>query len=206
MQAIFESRGLNNNNSARIFVPSKIKDDGLKLINKKKVISLYSSEFSQRLMLSLIKPKTYLLDQYKNSNNLETIAKILTMQDIAIISAPALSILKWANLALLRKGLKKSILNLPKEQNPELLNLLKTINNKGIESASIEIQKALSNAFSDANIIFSVSSLINNQWASIRKFMKWKKGHEKSPVFTFQVKQVHLQLQLIKDPLNILQK
>ena len=56
MQAIFESSGLNRNSSAIIFVPSRIKIDGLQSHEGQKYISIYSSEFSQRVMLSIIKP------------------------------------------------------------------------------------------------------------------------------------------------------
>ncbi|MFW9830087.1 MAG: hypothetical protein ACFFEY_21140, partial [Candidatus Thorarchaeota archaeon] len=57
MQAIFESSGLNRRLSAVIFVPSRIKIDGLQSYEGQKYLSLYSSEFSQRVMLSLIKPQ-----------------------------------------------------------------------------------------------------------------------------------------------------
>ena len=56
MQAIFESSGLNRKTSAIIFVPSRIRIDGLKSYKSQDYISLYSSEFSQRVMLSIIKP------------------------------------------------------------------------------------------------------------------------------------------------------
>ena len=69
MQAIFESSGLNSKSSAIVFVPSRLKFDGIRTYKDKKYISLYSSEFSQRIMLSVIKPKSYLLYEYKNSSN-----------------------------------------------------------------------------------------------------------------------------------------
>ena len=54
MQAIFESSGLNPKTSAVIFVPSRTKIDGINKLEGKEYISLYSSEFSQRLMLSIM--------------------------------------------------------------------------------------------------------------------------------------------------------
>ena len=90
MQAIFESSGLDSNSSAIIFVPSRLKFDGVRSFEDKNYISLYSSEFSQRIMLSVVKPKSYLLYEYKDSRNLKTISKILTMDNISVISAPAL--------------------------------------------------------------------------------------------------------------------
>jgi len=73
MQAIFESSGLNRRSSVIIFIPSRIKIDGLQSYEDQKYISLYSSEFSQRVMLSIIKPQSYTFYEYKNSKNLEII-------------------------------------------------------------------------------------------------------------------------------------
>jgi len=179
MQAIFESSGLDSKKSGVIFVPSRIKHDGLNTIDNKQLISLYSAEFSQRLMLSLIRPDSYLLDQYKNSNNLEIIAKILSMEEIAIISAPALTILKWADLFRFRQGLEKSLNITPNEEFSELTALFKLIERSGLEKASLQIQNRLSEKLSKATIVFSISSLSPVEWALIRNFMNWKKGEEK---------------------------
>ena len=54
MQAIFESSGLDSKSSAIIFVPSRLKFDGIRTYKEKKYVSLYSSEFSQRIMLSVL--------------------------------------------------------------------------------------------------------------------------------------------------------
>ncbi|MFX1497325.1 MAG: hypothetical protein ACFFBH_07350 [Promethearchaeota archaeon] len=179
MQAIFESSGLNRNSSAVIFVPSRIKFDGLKTFEGQRYISLYSSEFSQRVMLSIIKPKAFSFYEYKNSKNLDVIAKILSLEGIAVISAPALTILGWADLEKLQTGIKNSLENLPKEKNSILEKFLSIIERKGIEKASEIIQNKLSEKLSEATLIFSISSLSEQNWSLIRKFMKWKKGNER---------------------------
>ena len=69
MQAIFESSGLDSKSSAIIFVPSRLKFDGIRTYEEKNYVSLYSSEFSQRITLSTIKPQSYLFCEYKNSKN-----------------------------------------------------------------------------------------------------------------------------------------
>lgn len=179
MQAIFESSGLTRNSSAVIFVPSRIKIDGLQTFEGQEYISLYSSEFSQRVMLSIIKPKAYSFYEYKNSKNLDVIAEILSLDKITVISAPALIVLGWANLEKLKAGIKKSLKNLPKEKNPMLKKLVFDIEKNGIEKASEIIQKRLSEKLSDATLIFSISSLSEENWSLIRKFMKWEKGNER---------------------------
>jgi len=179
MQAIFESSGLNRRSSAVIFVPSRIKIDGLQSYEGQKYISLYSSEFSQRVMLSIIKPSIYTFYEYKNSKNLEVISKILSLDNIAVISAPAITILGWANLEKFKIGIKKSLENLPKDKNPFLNELLSIIEKEGIEEASKIIQKRLSEKLSEATLIFSISSLSDHNWLMIRKFMGWEKGRER---------------------------
>ncbi|MFX1595709.1 MAG: hypothetical protein ACFFBK_06570, partial [Promethearchaeota archaeon] len=179
MQAIFESSGLNSNSSAIIFVPSRLKFDGIQTYKEQKYISLYSSEFSQRIMLSIIKPKSYLFYEYKNSRNLEILSKILTMQKISVISAPATTILGWADINRLQSGIKKSINLINSNHNPVLESLLLKINKKGIEYVSKEIQKELSEKLAESTLVFSISSLSNSDWELIRKFMKWEKGKEK---------------------------
>jgi len=179
MQAIFESSGLTNKNSAIIFVPSRIKHDGLQDYAGQEYISLYSSEFSQRIMLSIVKPQSYLFYEYKYAKTLDIIAKMLQLEDVAVISAPALTILGWANRDKLKSGIKASLSNLPEEQNPELISLINMINDKGLEEAVRLIQKKLSRKLSGATIVFSVSSLSEENWNLIRKFMHWEKGNEK---------------------------
>ncbi|MEJ2295811.1 MAG: hypothetical protein P8Y23_13730 [Candidatus Lokiarchaeota archaeon] len=179
MQAIFESSGLSKDKSAIIFVPSRIKYDGLQTYNGQDYISLYSSEFSQRVMLSIIKPKSYLLYEYKFAKSLPIIAKMLQLKEVAVISAPALTILNWANKDKLKAGIAASLQKLPEKQDAVLKELIHMIQDKGLEDASNIIYKRLSKKLSHATIIFSISSLSEDNWNLIRNFMKWEKDKEK---------------------------
>ncbi len=179
MKAIFESSGLSNQKSAIIFVPSRIKYDGLQISNGQDYISLYSSEFSQRIMLSIVKPQSYLFYEYKNAKNLEIIAKMLQLENIAVVSAPALTILGWANQDKLKAGIAASLQRLPDDPDPVLQELMNMIKEKGLEEASGIIQQRLSKKLSGATIVFSISSLSEDNWNLIRKFMNWEKGREK---------------------------
>jgi len=179
MQAIFESSGLNSKESAVIFVPSRTKYDGKNIINEKKVISLYSSEFSQRIMLSVIKPESYLLFEYKYSKDLNIISKILSLNKISVISAPAATILGWADINEFQNGIEKSLVQLKNVQDESLQKLVDMIKREGINRATLKIQKLLSDKLSKATVIFSTSSLNTSQWKIIRKFMKWKVGKER---------------------------
>ncbi|MFX0021162.1 MAG: hypothetical protein ACFE9S_02480 [Candidatus Hermodarchaeota archaeon] len=179
MQAIFESSGLNTKNSAVIFVPSRIRTDGFQSNDGQDYISLYSSEFSQRVMLSIIKPHSYTFFEYKNSKNLDIISKILSLNKISVISAPAITILGWADLHKFQIGIKKSLETLSKEKSSLLDELLIIIEKEGIEQGSEIIQSKLSEKLSKSTIVFSISSLSEQNWSLIRKFMKWEKGKEK---------------------------
>jgi hypothetical protein len=179
MQAIFESSGLTNEKSVVIFVPSRIKHDGLQTYNGQDYISLYSSEFSQRIMLSIIKPHSYLFYEYKNAKSLEVIAKMLQLEDIAVISAPALTILGWADRGKLKAGISASLQKVPEDPDPILQELIAIIKKKGLEEASGIIQERLSKKLSGATIVFSISSLSEDNWNLIRNFMNWEKGKEK---------------------------
>ncbi|MHA2008759.1 MAG: hypothetical protein ACXABO_20725 [Promethearchaeota archaeon] len=179
MQAIFESSGLNSRLDAVIFVPSRLKIDGLKNFEDKKYISLYSSEFSQRLMLSIIKPNNYTLFEYKKSKSLDIIAKILSLEKISTLSAPALTILGWADLEKLQLGLQKSLKFIQYNDNNILEKLYQKVERLGIKAAAKEIQELLSKKVKNATIVFSTSSLSEKDWQSIRKFMKWEQGKER---------------------------
>ncbi|MFX0164789.1 MAG: hypothetical protein ACFE9V_05660, partial [Candidatus Hodarchaeota archaeon] len=144
MQAIFESGGLDSNSSVVIFVPSRLKNDGLNFYEGRDYISLYSSEFSQRIMLSIVKPKSYLFYEYKYSKNLEIISQILTMEEISVISAPAITILGWADINRLKTGLKKSVDLLKQTRNSQLDQLILEIKRKGLESTARRLQSKLS--------------------------------------------------------------
>ncbi|MFW9896404.1 MAG: hypothetical protein ACFFD7_11415, partial [Candidatus Thorarchaeota archaeon] len=179
MQAIFESSGLSSHSSAIIFVPSRLNLDGLKYYKDKKYISLYSSEFSQRVMLSIIKPNSYTFFEYKNSKRLDVIAKILSLEKISTLSAPALTILGWADIEKFQHGLQESMQHVKGDGGPLLEKLISKVENKGIMKAAIEIQRALSKKLSQTTIVFSISSLSEKDWVIIRKFMNWEKGEEK---------------------------
>jgi len=130
-------------------------------------------------MLSLIKPNSYLLYEYKKSKDLEIISKILSMEDISVISAPAITILGWADIERLQKGLSNSIVNSKEKFNSSDISLKNLIKREGMKRASKIIQEKLSEKFAKATIIFSTSSLSEKDWMLIRKFMRWKKGEEK---------------------------
>ncbi|MFO8017649.1 MAG: hypothetical protein R6U96_03380 [Promethearchaeia archaeon] len=180
MQAIFESADLSNNSSAVIFVPSRLKKDGIQKLNQKKYISLYSLEFSQRIALATINPHSYLLAPYKESYNLRTIAKILELKKISTISTSFLTILGWAN----HEKMKQKIKNSQKEidpssvQNDMLVKLLKLIKYEGIDKATTKIQERLSEKIKDAYLISGISSL-NVQKKIIHNFMHWQENRDK---------------------------
>ena len=179
MQAIFESSGLDSKSSAIIFVPSRLKFDGIRTYEEKNYVSLYSSEFSQRITLSTIKPQSYLFCEYKNSKNLDILSKILGIDNISVISAPAITILGWADINRLKIGIKKSLDSINQSQDPLKEKFLLEIQKKGLDSVSREIQSRLSEKLKNATLIFSISSLSESDWELIRRFMKWEKGEEK---------------------------
>ncbi|TXT59085.1 MAG: hypothetical protein BAJALOKI1v1_1480002 [Promethearchaeota archaeon] len=181
MRAIFESSGLDSRGSAVIFVPSRMLFDGINEYLGKSYISLYSSELSQRIVISLIKPKSYVLYPYKDVYNLKVLDFILNMPRISVISAPAATLLKWADITRLKSGINQFIANQNK-QNASILKenqLFKFIEKEGIEKGVPLIQKRLSEKISQANVIFSISSLDEERWNLIRSFMKWEKGKER---------------------------
>ncbi|MFW9947860.1 MAG: hypothetical protein ACFFDX_13630, partial [Candidatus Odinarchaeota archaeon] len=95
------------------------------------------------------------------------------------ISAPALTILGWADLEKFKSYLQKSLEDLPDYKSSILENLISMIEKIGIQKASKVIQEKLSEKLCKATIIFSISSLSEQNWALIRKFMKWEKGKER---------------------------
>ena len=179
MQAIFESSGLNPKSSIVIFVPSRLKNDGINLYEGKSYISLYSSEFSQRLMLSIIKSSSYTLFEYKNAKNIEIVTKILSMDDISAVSAPASTILGWADIEKFQIGLKNSLDQIKYVENPLLETFLIKIKKEGIKNTAKQIQNLLSKKISKATVVFGISSLSENEWETIRKFMNWERGKER---------------------------
>lgn len=177
MQAIFEASGLNSHSSAILFVPSRNKGDGITYMNDYPVVKLYSAEFSQRLAVSLIKPHSYVLDEFKQYSSIQTLAHVLSLEKVSVVSAPATVILGWAHRERLHKKLKKSL-----ESGPEdaaIQPLLELISRKGLNRAVDIIQDRLSDLLSESTFIFSTSSLSPESWSLIRTFLHWKKGEER---------------------------
>ncbi|MFO7966928.1 MAG: hypothetical protein R6U44_04950 [Archaeoglobaceae archaeon] len=160
MQAIFDSSNLTKNSSAVIFVPTRLATDGFDGRN----VRLYSSEFSQRLVLSMFDPKSYLIDFYKNSRDVEVLSSILEMEDVSVVSAPASTILKWADIHSLQGGMEKSY------RNNKECKVSKLIDKLGVEKAAKEVQNNLSEKLKDSTFIFSFTSLNSQQWNKIKEF------------------------------------
>lgn len=173
MTAIFESSGLNHNSSAIIFVPSRTSMDGIKTHKERKYVSLYSSEFSQRVVISIIKPKQYLFYEYKDAFNLEILTRILSMESPSVISAPAAIILGWADLERLKRGIAKSLRDTSEftEYSSEIYNYIKK---EGLHDGVNKLKRLLSEKISSCTLIFSTSSLKKQQWSSISDFMNWE--------------------------------
>ncbi len=181
MRAIFDSSGLEKTSSAVIYVPSRLNGDGLSTaIDGRTLINLYSSEFSQRLVLSLINPRNYVLDVYKSSRSLFSIAKILSLEEVSVISAPSATVLGWSDIDRLQRGIERS-LHMVKDENDSLMfaSLKRLVKNNGARKAAIEIQKKLSNKLSNSTLIFSTTSLTEVEWSKIRGFFNWRKGEER---------------------------
>jgi hypothetical protein len=181
MQAIFQTSGLNHKSKVAIFVPGRLQGDGLSQIERKNVIRLYSSEFSQRLVLALITPSAYVLDEYRNVTDLNTIAHLLALEHLDVISAPATTLMKWASINQLQKGIRRSYRRYT--QNPSVSSetdeIVLTIQKMGIPAATVHIQQQLKKLLHGACAIFGISSLTNPQWMMIREFMDWQRGRER---------------------------
>lgn len=180
MKAIFEASGLDSDTSAVIFVPSRMYFDGINHTNHTDYISLYSSEFSQRLVISIFNPRSYVFYPYREVYNLDVLSSILSLGKISVVSAPAATLLKWADFSRFKSGIKKYITNV-KNNDKHILNgieLYELIKNEGIDEGVRKIQHLLSEKITPANLIFSISSLNEEKWDLIRSFMKWEKGKE----------------------------
>jgi hypothetical protein len=175
MQAIFEASGLTSRTAAVIFVPTRARTDGI-TYGEKTVVRLYSAEFSQRLVLSMIQPRSYLLYQYKDAYTLPVLAKLLSMDTISVVSAPFLILLGWANLKKLEKGLEQSLKT--DDDTPAVLELKKMITKKGVKEAAVTIQRTLSRKFQDTTFIFSATGMTEKEWGTLRHFLHWEKGRE----------------------------
>jgi hypothetical protein len=177
MQAIFESSGVSSRSHVAIFVPSRLSGDGLSVQEGKPVIRLYSSEFSQRLVLALLKPTQYFFNHYRNSQSLPYIAQLLAMKHIDVLSAPASTILGWAHTSRLRRGLQRSIQSHSKSTLAEIADSLdipiKKFDASHLEAFTQYIQERLQEVLVSATLIFSTSSLSEADWTLLRAFMNW---------------------------------
>jgi hypothetical protein len=182
MRAIFESSGLDKDSAAIIFVPSRIRYDGLEESEDSKIVRLYTSEFSQRLILSLINPKSYLIDFYRNSRSVSTLSRMLSMDNISVVSAPYKTILGWVDAQRMRRSLKISLSSKDSDKSPldpEEISLIEMTKKKGLEKAVALIQERLKKKLSKATLIFSSTGLSEQEWVKIRRFFNWKKGEER---------------------------
>lgn len=171
MKAIFESSGLTQKGSSIIFVPNRLSGDGHNDHSGFNSVRLYSSEFSQRLTLSVIKPKSYLMEFYQNSRSIPTLTRILDLDDIQVLSAPASTILNWADPHRLKKGLERSYQEMKKEGGE--FSLASLIERSGSAGAVKEVQKRLYDVLKEATLIFSTSSLSGEDWFLIDRFFGW---------------------------------
>ena len=175
MEAIFEASGLDRQSSAVIFTPSRTQFDGLSIKNGVPVIKVYSAEFSQRLVLSVVNPRSYLLYEYKKASTLEVIARMLSMDRIAVVSAPSSTVLNWADKNKLRRGLEKSL----KCDDPVCSEYVTHINRRGLDTVATEIHTQLKDVLKNATVIFSTTAVTEKEWRTLRKFFEWEKGGEK---------------------------
>jgi len=179
MKAIFESSGLTSDSSAIIFVPSRMHFDGINTHDGIEYISLYSSEFSQRLVLSMFRPRSYLFYPYRKAYDLNVISSILKLNNVRVVSAPAATILKWADFSRLKAGIQKYLQNFKNKNSSQGGELKTLIQREGIHDGVKKIQDSLSEKIAPATLIFSISSLNESDWTKIRAFMNWEKGKER---------------------------
>lgn len=177
MQAIFQKSGLSPQSAAVVFVPSRGSDDGLFHTSGKKVVKLYSAEVSQRLVLSIMHPGSYLIHEYKDSRTIEVLAELLTLDRISVVSAPFLTVLGWADPERLRWGLEKSLREPVTTVEGEQLR--QRIEALGVEAATLKLREELSQVLSDATLIFSATAMTEKEWEVIRQFLSWERGEEK---------------------------
>jgi hypothetical protein len=181
MQAIFESSGVSSRSHVAIFVPSRLNGDGLSVQAGNTIIRLYSSEFSQRLVLALLKPTQYFINHYRYSRSLSCIAQLLAMKHIEVLSAPATTILGWANILRLRRGLQRSIQSYSRGKLAELAESLEIstglLEMSHLDALTQYIQERLQDVLASATLIFSTSSMSEADWTLLRTFMNWSQDN-----------------------------
>ncbi|KUJ94408.1 MAG: hypothetical protein XD40_0344 [Archaeoglobus fulgidus] len=165
MYAIFNSAGLEKGGGAVIFVAGRREGDG---VDENGNVALLSSEFSQRLALAMF-DADYVISTYPNSRRLDVLSAILEMERVDVVSAPASTIARWADINLLAKGLKASLAS-RSEIGEDLRRILKLTFEKAVK----EIHAMLWDKLKNATFIFSFSSLTKKRWELINRFVKKK--------------------------------
>ncbi|MEX2681113.1 MAG: hypothetical protein Q6373_005905, partial [Candidatus Sigynarchaeota archaeon] len=180
MRAIYESSGMSSTATPVIFVPSRVAGDGIITRDGRRQLRLYSSEFSQRLVASSFHPSSYVLAGYKDAMAVPVVARLLELDRISILSAPSATILGWANENALAKGLVDSARRIDEASlEGEAAALARQLKRQDPVQVARQVQASLAIKLDGATIIFSTSTLTNNQWDKIRAFMKWKHGEER---------------------------
>ncbi|MBN2150359.1 MAG: hypothetical protein JW839_02820 [Candidatus Lokiarchaeota archaeon] len=177
MRAIYESSGMTGAATPIVFVPSRAAGDGLERRGTARNVRLYSSEFSQRLVIAAFLPSRYLVAEYKNATSVPVIGRMLDLDSVSIVSAPSATVLGWASEKVLEKGLVASMDHTdPTSLDGEAAMLAKRLAIGDPSQVALEVRNRLSEKLSDATVIFSTSNLTNGQWAKIRAFMRWSPG------------------------------
>ncbi|MBD3187379.1 hypothetical protein GF325_11160 [Candidatus Bathyarchaeota archaeon] len=179
MQAIFGSSGMAvSSGTPVILVPSRLKIDGTKIVERKTITMLYSAEFSQRLVISLFNPKEFLLDQYKNAFSPKLLSSLCSLEQISVVSAPSATMIGWSKQGRIKRALKKAI-----EKNMGILDdetsaFMDWVRKIGPEEASREIRQKIACKMRHATLIFSTTGFSPEKWNIIHEFMGWETGAE----------------------------
>jgi len=96
----------------------------------------------------------YVISTYLNSRRLDVLSAILEMKMVDVVSAPASTIARWADVNLLAKGLKASL-----AAGSEIGEELRRVLRLPFEKAVKEIHAMIWDKLKNATFIFSFSSL-----------------------------------------------
>lgn len=150
MYAIFNSAGLEKGGGAVIFVAERREGDG---VDENGNVVLLSSEFRKGWLLAVF-DADYVISTYLNSRRLDVLSAILEMKMVDVVSAPASTIARWADVNLLAKGLKASL-----AAGSEIGEELRRVLRLPFEKAVKEIHAMIWDKLKNATFIFSFSSL-----------------------------------------------
>ncbi len=181
MAAIFEGSGMAPSNAAVVLLPSRLAGDGLVTGDRGPCMKLYSIEFSQRLGIAHCQPRELVIDEAKRANSLETLARVLSLDGIAVVSAPSTVVLGWCDVATIKRGLERSIARQGVEDIesvPLVAELVRSIRDHGIEHVAKDVHARLVRKFKDARFIFGTTSLTAGQWRKFREFTGRAEGEE----------------------------